>query len=237
MVLLIAAAVMACEQRAETAPAPAVAVYRVEREPGVEPARTRMVITRDFLRIDGGGDSADFVLYDRAQRTIYNVNARDALILIIAARPVHPPPLRLKHTVERDPAAAPDVGGKPVFHYRLRTNGELCYDLYAADGLLPEAVAALREYREVLAGDQAAMLAVTPPAMQTPCDLANNVFDPARHLAHGFPIRVAETDGRNRGQQRITELVDYETEFDASPTLFALPPSYRRMTIQELRGR
>lgn len=236
--LLAAAGVASCEQPVETTAAPAVAVYFVEHEPGFEPARTRMIITRDFLRIDGGRKGRDFVLYDRARRTIYNVSAADSLILVMGPRPVNAaPPMRLKHNIERDRTAAPDVGGIPVAHYRLRTNGKLCYDLYAADGLLPEAVKALREYREILAGEQALAMEVTPRAMQTPCDLANNVFAPARYLAHGFPIRVAETDGRAADRERITELVDYETDFEAAADMFRLPESYRRLTLQELRGR
>jgi hypothetical protein len=67
-----------------------------------------------------------------------------------------------------------------------------CYDLYAADGLLPGAVVALREYRLILAGQQALTAAVTPPEMQSSCDLANNVFLPVRHLEHGFPVRLTD---------------------------------------------
>lgn len=236
MIAALAATLGSCEQPAATVPA--VAVYFVEHERGDPPARTRMVITRDFVRIDDGRENSDFVLYDRAQRVIHNVNAADSSILVIGAHGVNrPPPLRLKHNIERDNVGAPDVGGKPVMHYRLRTNGQLCYELYAADDLLPEALAALREYREALAREHAAALAFTPRDLQTPCDLANNVYAPTRHLAHGFPIRIVETDGRTRGRERITELVDYDTEFEAGPALFRLPESYTRRTIQELRGR
>lgn len=238
VIVLLALAAAACERSAQPVSTPANAAYFVEREPGYAPTRTRMIVTREYVRIDGGAGGKDFVLYDRAQRTIYNVNAADSSILIIPPSPVQVvPPLRLKHNIERDGTTAPDVGGFRVDHYRLRTNGKLCYDLYVADGLLPEVVTALREYREVLAGEQAAAMAFTPRALQTPCDLANNIFAPARYLAHGFPIRVAESDGRTSDRERVTELVDYEPDFEADAEMFRLPTSYRRMTVQELRGR
>ena len=218
------------------APAGASVVYLVEHEPDLEPARTRMIVTPQFLRIDDGGDRGDFLLYHRGERTIYNVSVSDALILVIGPQTVGTAPRALDHRIERGGADAPDVGGKKVRHYRLITNGETCYDLYAAEGLLPEVVAALREYRESLAGEHAAALLFTPSEMQTSCDLANNVYAPARHLAHGFPIRADETNGRDRNRVRTTELLDYQQGFAADDALFRLP-DYRRLTIQELRRR
>jgi len=214
----------------------ATAVYMVEHEADFEPMRTRMIVTPEFLRIDDGRDGGDFLLYHRGERTIYNVSVADALILVIAPQSVGAAPMALEHRVESESDNPPDVGGKKVRHYRLLTNRALCYDLYAADGLLPEVVTALREYRESLAGEHAQALAFTPREMQTPCDLANNIYAPARHLAHGFPIRVAETNGRDGTRVRTTELLDYRRGFAADAALFRLP-GYRRMTLEELRRR
>lgn len=233
-ITLIMAATHGCAR--PPAPPSATAVFLVEHEPGFEPARTRMIVTPQFLRIDDGRDGGDFLLYHRGERTIYNVSASDALILTIAPQAVGQAPLALEHRVERDSADVPAVGGNTVRHYRLLTNKDVCYDLYAADGLLPEVVTALREYRESLAGEHAQALPSTPMEMQTPCDLANNIYAPARHLAHGFPVRMDETNGRDRTRVRTTELVDYQQGFDADAALFELP-AYRRMTIQELRRR
>ena len=44
---------------------PAAVLYFVEQEPGVEPYRTRMIVTAGFLRMDEGQDSQDFLLFDR----------------------------------------------------------------------------------------------------------------------------------------------------------------------------
>lgn len=222
---------------ATSPPAGATAIYLIEREPDDEPTRTRMIVTSQYLRIDGGQVASNFLLYDRAARTIYNVSVDDKLVLVIPPQAIAPAGRAFAHQIERESADVPAVGGKTVRHYRLLTDSELCYDLYAADGLLPEAVTALREYRQSLAGEHAQALIYTPQELQTPCDLANNVYLPARHLAHGFPIRLEERTGRFRGEVRTTELADYEEGFVADAALFQLPAGYRQMTIQELRER
>lgn len=235
LLLLAAFATLSCT--GSVSEPKATAVYFVEREEGFEPNPTRIIVTPGFVRFDSGGGNKDFLLFDRSNKTIYNVSVQDELVLIIAPQTVTaPPPIKLEHRVERGDTDAPAVGGKKVARYRLLTNSDLCYDVYAADGLLPDALAALREYRTNLASEHAAVLAFTPADLQTPCDLANNIFAPARHLAHGFPVRVAETTGGSEGRVRLTELLNYETNFAADPALFQLPASYRRMDIKAFRG-
>lgn len=209
---------------------PAAALYFVEHEPGANPDRTRMIVTAGFLRMDGGADDPDFLLFDRADGTIYSVSGAERQILVIPPRPMDAKaPPDLIHKVIRDDAAYPAVGSHKVSHYELLTNGKRCYDLYAAAELMPEAVAALRQYREVLAGQQAKTLPMMPPEMQSACDLANNVFLPARYLEHGFPVRLTDMTGK------AIELVDYNTEFRATAAMLRLPADYKRLTIMELQ--
>ncbi len=211
---------------------PAAVLYFVEHEPGGEPYRTRMIVTAGFLRMDGGQDSQDFLLFDRADGSIYSVSSADKQVLAIRPRPVElKPPAKFTHRVVTDTAAFPAIEGRKVTHYELLTNEKRCYDLYAADGLLPGAVMALREYRLILAGQQALTAAVTPPEMLSPCDLANNVFLPVRHLEHGFPVRLADMTGRTM------ELVDYKTDFRVTADMLKLPEGYRRRSMEELRGK
>jgi hypothetical protein len=209
---------------------PAAVLYFIEHEPGAEPYRTRMVVTAGFLRMDGGADDPDFLLFDRADGTIYSVSGAERQILVIRPRPMDArPPAEFRHQVVRDDAAFPAVGGHKVSHYELLTNGRRCYDLYAASDLLPEALLALRQYREVLAGQQAKTLPLAPPGALPDCDLANNVFMPARHLEHGFPVRLTDMTGKT------VELVDYDDEFRATAVMLKLPADYKRLTIDELR--
>jgi len=211
---------------------PAAVLYFVEHEPGGEPYRTRMIVTAGFLRMDDGQDSRDFLLFDRADGSIYNVSSADKQVLVIRPRPVElKPPAKFTHRVVTDTAAFPAIEGRKVTHYELLTNEMRCYDLYAADGLLPGALVALREYRLILAGQQALTAAATPPEMQSACDLANNVFLPVRHLEHGFPVRLADMTGRTM------ELVDYKTDFRATADMLKLPAEYKRLTLEELRAK
>jgi hypothetical protein len=133
--------------------------------------------------------------------------------------------------VVRDNAAFPAVGAHKVSHYELLTNGQRCYDLYAAAELMPAAVLALRQYREVLAGQQAKTLSLAPSGTLPVCDMANNIFLPARHLEHGFPVRLTDMTGKT------VELVDYNAEFSATAAMLRLPADYKRLTIEELRER
>lgn len=209
---------------------PATLLHFIEHEPGAEPQRTRLLITAGFLRMDGGVHDEDFLLFDRDRGTIYSVSGKERQILVIPPRPVDAkPPAEFRHRMERDRAPYPAVGSYEVVHYELLTNGQRCYDLYAAAGLMPEAVAALRQYREVLAGQQAKTLALAPPGALPDCDMANNIFLPARHLEYGFPVRLTDMTGKT------VELVDYDAEFRATAAMLRLPAGYKRLTIDELR--
>lgn len=213
-------------------PAPrGITLYFDESELDGPPARTRMLVTTEFLRIDYGNDDDDFILYDRKRPAIYSVNHADKTALVITPLKVTAkPPRPFVHRAEKDREPFPAVDGKRVVHYELFTNERRCYDLFAADGLLPDAVAALREYAQTMAGEQGATLAFTPVEMQDTCDIANHVFAPTRHLAHGFPVRLEDFAGKTR------LLVNYEQGKAFPASLFAVPENYRRYRMQDMRG-
>ena len=88
---------------------------------------------------------------------------------------------------------------------------------------------ALREYHETLAGEQAAMQTNMPIGMQSVCDLADQVFVPARYLAHGFPVRQVNRAGVTR------QLVSYKRDVPVEKGIFDLPKDYKQITPSELR--
>lgn len=201
-----------------------------EAERGGEPYPVRMLVTERYLRIEDGDGQSGFILFDRRARTIYSVSHSGRTTLVIKPLPVNlPMPQRFEQAEQRDPATFPAVDGHKVVHYSLLTNGENCFDVYAADDLLPEAVRALREYHDTLAGEQARMQAGVPAAFQSACDLADFVFVPARYLAHGFPVRQINHAGVTR------QLVDFKTGVPVEPNLFELPKDYREITTAEVR--
>jgi len=205
--------------------------YFDESESGAAPFKTRMLVTADFLRIDYGVDGDDFILFDRKQPTIYSVNNADKTVVVIERQPVSMArPKRFEHRTERDNAAFPDIDGHKTVRYRLVTNGKQCYEVFSADGLLPEMTRALREYHETIAGEHARAMTNMPKDLQDDCDMANFVFAPARHLEHGFPVRSRDAIGNSR------QLTDYKQAAKIDPALFKLPPDYRRYKPGEMPG-
>jgi hypothetical protein len=213
-----------------TPPADTVFLSFTETEPGGEPYPVRMLVTGKFLRIEDGDGQGGFILFDRAARTVYSVNHAARTTLVLRDRPVAlAAPRKFAHQTERDSATLPEIDGHRVTHYRLLTNGELCFEVFAAEDLMPQAVAALREYHAVLAGEQAAMQASVPAAFQSACDLADYVFLPTRHLAQGFPVRQVNRAGVTR------QLTDLKTGIPVEAKLLELPADYKQLSPAEIR--
>ena len=191
---------------------------------------TRLIVTPKFIRFDDGKDSGDFLLYDRSKKTIYNTSSEDQTILVIRNQHVTlPGKTEWTHKVDTDNLKLPSVGGKVVKHWVLLTNNVVCYDLYAAQGLLPDVTTALSEYRKVLATQQADIYVNSPERKRDACDLANNIYLPDRYLKHGFPIRYQDKDGRGQA------LLGYEQSVPVKSGLFKLPAGFKQYSISDFR--
>jgi len=219
---------------AQAAPVKATMLLYQREAPGLKPYPSRLLVTRHFVRFDDGHDNGDYALFNRTTRTVYSVTREDRSILVIKPRPVgiKPPlPLSLTATEVAIPAKAPMVAGHHPRHYRLRVNGKACYDVVAVKGLMPGAVAALRSFRKVMAGQHARTLPAIPPDMRDACDMAINTFHPNRILSWGMPLQ--EWDRHGRGQK----LVDFKTGEKVDSALFTLPKGFVRYTPEHLPGR
>ena len=108
-----------------------------------------------------------------------------------------------------------------MFHFF--TNDDMCYEVYAVKGFLPDVVKALSSYAEVLAGQHELNLAGMPKDLQTACDLANNVYAPTRYLSEGFPLRQLDDQGRSR------HLNEFRKNIKVKPELFVIPENYERI--------
>ena len=208
----------------------------VEKEKDVEPFQTRMIVTKNFLRIDDGEGSANFILFDRYKRVIYSAEADEATVMAVHEKILKPgeklePPFKLSHSVKvlKSMEDAPEINGKSPVHYQLLTNNEICYDVIAAQGLLPDAVKALKEYHEVLATDSVTTFNNIPADLHNECDMTQSTFRPVRHLQFGFPIK--EWGKR----EYVRTLTDYKTNYQVDDSLFEFPAGYKHYTVQELR--
>lgn len=195
-----------------------------EQEAGIEPYPVRVMVSPEFIRFDDGHDAGDFMLIERASRTVYNVSHEERSILVIAPPPAAaglPEGLALSETRATD-TAAPLIAGRQPVHIRYLANGETCYEAVVVPELLPEAAAGLAEFAVILGERQLDDLESVPAEMQTPCFLARYAYAPARHLRDGLPVQEWDTAGYRR------TLTDFRAQATVSPDLFELPLDYNR---------
>ena len=228
LVALLFFIISACTEK----PSGATFLSFSEAGPDGDAYPVRMLVNERFLRIEDGDARDGFIVFDRASKTIFSVSHPDKTTLVLRSQAVKlDVPKKFTHKIERDGEKLPDVGGKTVIHHRLLTNSERCFDVYAADGLLPEALTALREYHRALAGEQAAMQALVPSGLQSACDLAEFVFLPTRHLEFGFPVRQINRAGL------VRQLVDFKIGVPVEKGLFEIPGEYKQITPSEVRNK
>ena len=196
-----------------------------EQDSQNEPAYiSRVLLSKDFLRLDDGENHGDFALFDRKTGTIYSVSHEDQRTLVIPLQPVLAvPPRPLRHDIEElDVGGVPDVDGKKVSRYYMFTNGTRCMEVYAVPGFHDDATRALAAFARTLAGQHAKSVAAMPDQAGADCDLANNVFEPDRYLSKGFPVRQKDYAGRTRSLVNIKEKVIIDS------SVFELPEGYER---------
>lgn len=202
-----------------------------ERDPGSESYTSRVFVSKNYMHISDSYAPADFILFNRVEKTIYNVTRDDKLILVIRNKPQNiKPPVEINLREESEPSAAiPKVDGRQASHYRLFVNGQRCYDsVVLGEDFLPDVLAAMREFRMVLANEHASTVNTIPKDMLDACDLSINVFNPVKHMEHGLPIREWDT----RGFQRF--LKDYREGVIEPASIFELPKDYRQYTAKDV---
>ncbi len=217
----------ACQQASETN-----MIVFAEQEQGIEPYQTRILVNRKYLRFDDGEDSINnYLLLDRAAKKLLTVNHQEKTVMVLEMK-VHDtkPPFELRHNVKTvgDMKESPSIHGKQPVHYQLSTNDQVCLDVVAVDGLLPEAVAALQEYHRILASDSATTVQNIPADLQEPCMLAMTTFAPNEYLKQGFPVQEWK-EGYSR------HLLDFKENIETPVDIFTVPKDYFQYTVQQFR--
>jgi len=207
-----------------------------EQENGVEPFQTRMIITKNFLRIDDGEGTESFVLYDRTKKIVYSTSPDENRVMEIHEKKlkkgeVFEPPFKLTYSVKEMPKMkdAPTINGETAKHYQLITNDKVCYDVVAIKNLMPSAIKALTEFHAHMATDSRLTFNNMPEDMLEACEMTLTTFKPTRQFEFGFPIQ----EWGKREYRR--SLVDYDINYKADPKLFILPKGYQYYTVQDLR--
>lgn len=208
----------------------------MEQENGIEPFQTRMIISKNFLRIDDGEGSNSFVLYDNDKKVVYSTMPDEARVMAVHEKKlkkgeVFESPFPLVHSVKEMPKMkeAPEINGEVAKHYQLITNDKICYDVVAIKNLMPQVVKRLTEFYNHMATDSIVTFNNMPADLHDACDMTATTFKPARQFAFGFPIQ----EWGKRDYSR--SLIDYDENYKADPKLFVLPEGYQHYTVQELR--
>jgi len=216
---------------AELKAAPGTLLILVEREADSESFSSRLFVNEGYLHLSDARSPADFVLFNRKEKTIYNVSQDDKTIMVIRNKPVEvDAPIELDYQGESQPSSAiPKIDGRQATHYRFTANGKHCYDaVVMPEDFMPDVLAALREFRMVLAGEHASTVDRTPKDLLDACDLSLNIFYATRHMDHGLPIR--EWD--RKGYQRFMK--DYRIDLSASEGTFDLPKDFKRYSVGDV---
>ncbi len=222
----------AVESRVDNPKSVSTLIWFQERESGTENYLVRMIANNRYLRIDDGEESSGFVLFNRDQKTIYSVDHENRSVLVLSDKAVILDKPEMFDLTEEEVSSegSPPIGGKKVKIHRLYTNKQLCFEVASAAGLLDDAVDVLREFHRALAAEQAIMMQHMPKELASDCDLSDMVFVPDRYLRFGFPVRQRDYN------EKLRELRDFDSNYQADPRLFELPMGYRRITTEGLRG-
>lgn len=226
-VVALAALLTACQQ---DPPNNQLLVF-LNRESGLQPYQTRIIVTPTTVRLDDGQGSKSYTLFDRKSRIARSVDTEKHTVLIIRPKSIKvKPPVKLQYQVKDlgDMKDAPKVMGKTPQHFQQYANNKLCFDVIAVKGLLPQAIKALEEYHEMLASDSMVTVNNMPADMQDPCELARSTFAPTQYLQHGFPIQEWR-----KGYSQM--LVDYKQHYQPDPKLFEIPSGYFTYSVQQIR--
>lgn len=185
-------------------------LHYVDQDPGADPYVTRILVTPDFMRMDGGEDNGDFALLDRRQHQLINVTRDNKLAMVFASGTLPPRPANW--------IASLDIqqGARGTRRFSLKVNGVVCSEGVAAQGAAPDAARAMAELKMVLAATQYRVWKDSPPDLQHDCDLANQVWESGSTLKLGLPLEEREFSGRTRKFER-------ETRQPLQPELFRVP--------------
>ena len=216
---------------AELKSAPGSLLIMMESNDGGAPFTTRIFVNEGYMHMSDTRSPADYMLFNRKEKTIYNVTSEDKTILVIRDKPVSiDSPIELDYQEVSQPSGAiPKVNGMQATHYLYSAKGKHCYDaVVMPKDFMPDVLSAMREFREVLAGEHATTVDRIPEELLDACDLSVNIFHATQHMDHGLPIR--EWD--RHGYQRF--LKDYRENLEASEGTFDLPKDFKRYSIGDV---
>jgi len=228
----VLATLLACNKSVDQLSSSVTLLNFTEFEKDVEPYRTRVIVSDNFMRFDDGEGDRNFILFDRQQNIIYSVNDDEETIMLLKEKSLEVKPpfdLKLAHKKVDSMTEAPSIDNKTPQHYQFLANGELCYEVIAVPGLLPQVVTAMQAFNRLIASDSATTFNNLPADLHNACDISMSTFAVGRHLEYGFPLQEWAPKGSGRS------LIDYKENYQPDPALFVLPEKFQKYDIQAFR--
>lgn len=164
-----------------------------DQDAGDPPYETRVLVTDKYLRIDDGSDNGDYVFMDRRHPVVYNVLLSQNLVMRMPNRMV--PAVDGQKLGVREKILPVRQGTVRV---QVFADDKLCSESVVAEKLQPKAAKAMAEYLSALAYVQWVTYQNTPEDIRSACDLAHNIYETGRALAHGLPMEERDYAGRTR---------------------------------------
>jgi len=188
-----------------------------EHEPGEPAYLSRFLVLDERVRIDFGRDDEGFILFDRQANRVWHVSPSDRKLTGITSG-------KIESVWPQDWALSQEsVPSESGVLTQVRLNNVLCAEFKVAPLLIKEA-SLIRDYRRLLAANQAATWQKTAVDMRAPCSLALDVHLAGIEYVQGLPLAIRYWDARSRIYQGHDKRL-------AQPDLFELPAGYLRVMI------
>ena len=203
----------------------------IEREPGIDDYEITMLVSERYIRIDQAGEDNGFIIYDDKDRVIYSVSHQDKSILVINEHAFSEDKMPVKYQTEYlELADAPTVSGKTIFNYRVYVDEgnkeETCLEIQLVENLLPEVSNLLKNYQQVVSGQQVKMTDNKISEMQTACYFVDQIYNMGRYYEKGLPIQEWHSN------ERFKILSTYK-KVDINPGKFLVPEQYRQFSVDK----
>ena len=196
-------------------------VIITENEPGIGQYVSRLLLSKEYLRLDDGRDEGDFTLFNRKTHEIHSFNHEDQSHLImkpIAAKAID---FKLDFKVDQNAMEdAPSVGGISPVQHQYYADTRLCKQSINVAGLLPQMTQALADYEQALVAQNSQTLERIPSGVRSSCYMANNYLYASDYLKNGFPLFVMDDLGRQKKLESFRQI-------DMPATLFEPVSGYQ----------
>ncbi|HEB81590.1 MAG TPA: hypothetical protein ENJ11_01875 [Gammaproteobacteria bacterium] len=203
----------------------------MEREPGVDDYEVVMLVSDRYIRIDNPGEDSGYIIYDDKLKTIFSVSHFDRSTLVIREFPFSEDASPAKSSVEYlELADAPPVSGNGIYNYRVYTGKDdaeqTCSEIQLVENILPEVRAMLKNYQQVVSGQQVKTADNTLSDVHGACFYIDQVYNAGKYYDKGMPIQEWHSN------DRFKLLTSYK-KVNVSRDSFKVPENYRQFSVDK----